>query len=453
MHAQSDIISVPSNDPILGDAPDLTGLCSVGRRGFLKGSVAAAMGSAITGMADLYAREKLPQLPDARADQCILLWMAGGPSQMETWDPKPGHANGGALKAIPTAVDGIQISETLPELAKEMDSISLVRSMLTKVTDHGGATYILHTGYAPSGTAKHPGIGARVSSETPAADNYDLPKFMAIRTPSHGAGFLGMEHEPLVISDPNNPIANLRYNVSKDHFLQRVQLLRQMEKNFGRTRGKKEVANHQKLYNRSIRLMHSKRVSSAFDLKMEPEKLLDDYGKMMIDGVETPNQFGMSLILARKLLETGVRFVEVALPGWDMHGQIANAMSTTGPQLDRGLSALMRDLRSRGMLERTLIVWMGEFGRTPRVNNNAGRDHWARSWSIAFMGGGINGGQVIGKTSKDGMDIAEEPKVAQDIIATLFMSMGIDYKKVTYSTRGRPIPLVRGGSAIEELVI
>ena len=245
----------------------------------------------------------------------------------------------------------------------------------------------------------------------------------------------------------------MKYDITKDRFFQRVQLLTRLEKRFASTRGKEEVAAHDKIYKRTIRLIHSKRTKDAFDINKEPEKLLDAYGKVMMDGREMGNQFGMSALLARKLLQAGVRFVEVSLGGWDMHGNIEMAAARNNAMLDAGFATLIKDLRSKGMLERTLIVWMGEFGRTPGVNNNAGRDHWARSWSAAMAGGGVNGGVVVGKTSRDGLDVAEDPKGAPDLIGTIYKSLGIDWSKTNYSSRGRPIPLVRGGRPIDELIV
>ena len=451
----SEYIEVPANDPILATGPDETGLCGISRRQFVKGSTAAAIGSLACNWSDLLAAEKLPRLPDSRADQVIVMWMGGGPTQMETGDPKPEHANGGELGAVDTSVDGIRIGATLPKIAREFKDVSVIRSMATGEGNHGRGTYLMHTGYTPTGTVKHPGVGSIISSETvdhqPAG--FDLPNFISVRTPSQGAGFLGVDHEPLVVSDPRNPIANMRYNYSKDRFFQRVKLLGRLDKRFAASKGKEEVAAHNKIYQRTIRLIHSKRTKEAFDITKEPEKVLDDYGKVMVDGVETANGFGTSALMARKLLEAGVRFVEISLGGWDMHGQIAMNATRNNTMLDGAFSALVRDLRSRGMLERTLIVWMGEFGRTPGINNNAGRDHWARSWSIAMAGGGVNGGLAVGKTSKDGMDVDADPHTSPDVLATIYKSLGFDVKKINYSSRGRPIPLVRGGAPIDELVV
>jgi len=451
----SEYIDIPANDPILGTGPDETGLCGISRRQFVHGSMAAAVGSLACTWSDLLAGEKLPQLDNARADQVIVMWMGGGPTQMETWDPKPENANGGELGAVATSVDGIQIGSTLPKIAKEFKDVSVIRSMATGEGNHGRGTYLMHTGYTPTGTVKHPGVGSIISNETinHQPPGFDLPSFISVRTPSQGAGFLGVDHEPLVVSDPRNPIANMRYNYSKDRFFQRVKLLDRLEKRFAASKGKEEAAAHDKIYKRTIRLIHSKRTKEAFDITREPQSVLDDYGKVMVDGVEMANGFGTSALMARKLLEAGVRFVEISLGGWDMHGQVAMNATRNNTMLDGAFSALVKDLRSRGMLERTLIVWMGEFGRTPRLNNNAGRDHWARSWSIAMAGGGINGGMAIGKTSKDGMDVENDPHTSPDVLATIYKSLGIDTKKVNYSSRGRPIPLVRGGSPIDELVV
>ncbi|MBI2194662.1 MAG: DUF1501 domain-containing protein [Planctomycetes bacterium] len=449
----SNLIRVPRRFPGFGGGPTETDVCCVCRRDFLKGSIAAGVGALVGHWADLWAAEALPRMPGARADQCILLWMGGGPTQMETWDPHPGHVNGGELKGIPTSVPGIQISETLPLTAREMKHISIIRSLSTGEGNHDRGAYLMHTGYTPSGTVKHPSLGAIVSSELKNPEGFDLPNFISIQNPSFGAGFLGVDHEPLVVNDPQNPIAHMRYDVSKDRFFERVQLLEDLDRSFGKTRGKEEVSAHDTIYKRTIRLIHSRRTREAFDLKKEPEKLVEDYSRHLMNNRETTNSFGLSCLLARKLLEAGVRFVEVSLGGWDMHNTIVTSVKSNNALLDQGLSTLVRDLRSKGMLERTLIVWMGEFGRTPQINSNAGRDHWARSWSMIMAGGGVNGGLVVGKTSGDGMDVERDPKTAPDVLATICKSLGIDPSKTNYSSRGRPIRLVpKEGQVIQELV-
>lgn len=453
MQDQFQLIRVPSGVPGFGYGPDETDVCCISRRDFMKGTIAAGVGALMCHWSDLLAAEALPQMPGARADQCILLWMGGGPTQMETWDPHQDHVNGGEIKGIPTAVPGIQISETLPLIAKEMKHISLIRSLSTGEGNHDRGTYLMHTGYRPSGTVKHPSIGSLVSSEVKNPEGFDLPTFISIQNPGLGAGFLGVDHEPLVVNDPQNPIANMRYDISKDRFFERIQLLESLEGRFAKTRGKEEVAAHEKIYKRTIRLIHSKRTRDAFDIKREPEKLVEDYSKYMAMGREMTNQFGLSCLLSRKLLEAGVRFVEVNLGGWDMHNGIVMAAKANNAMLDQGVATLIKDLRSKGMLERTLIVWMGEFGRTPQINNNAGRDHWARSWSMMMAGGGVNGGIVVGKTSRDGMDVEKDPKDAPDVLATMCKSLGIDHSKTNYSSRGRPIRIVpKEGRIIEELV-
>jgi hypothetical protein len=379
--------------------------------------------------------------------KCILLWMAGGPSHLDTWDLKPeSEKNGGPFKPIDTSAPGVKVSEHLPKVAQQMRHLSVIRSLDSKEGNHDRGTYMMHTGYAPNPTVVHPSFGSVCSYELgEKLANFDLPHFIAINTPSLGAGFLGMSHSPFMVQNPNAPIANLLPpgGVSPDRMVRRLNMLAQVENGFvGQHRGT-AAADHRSVYAKTVRMMNSQ-YTQAFQLDSEPKAVRDAYGR---------GSFGSGCLMARKLVEQGVSFVEVSLGGWDTH---ANAFDTLSkrllPELDKAMAALVHDLRLRGLLDSTLVVWMGEFGRTPRINQNAGRDHWPRSWSIVMGGGGIKGGQVVGATDKDGVDITDRPVGVMDVVATMTKAMGIDPATQFTTPRGRPIKVVDGGKPISELI-
>ncbi len=378
---------------------------------------------------------------------CILLWMSGGPSHMDTWNLKPdSEKNGGPFKPIDTSAPGVKISEHLPTVAKQMKHLSIIRSLDSKEGNHDRGTYMMHTGYAPNPTVVHPSFGSVCSYELgEKLANFDLPHLISINTPGEGAGFLGMSHSPFMVQNPNSPIANLRPPQGVDDMRQarRIQMLGMVEKNFlGQKRGQ-AADDHKAVYAKTYRMMNST-YTKAFKLDDEPAAVRDAYGR---------NSFGSGCLMARKLVEAGVTFVEVGLGGWDTHANAFDTLSTKLlPELDKGMGSLVADLDQRGLLQDTLIVWMGEFGRTPRINQNAGRDHWPRSWSIVMGGGGIKGGQAVGATDKDGMDIVDRPVGVMDVVATMTKSMGIDITTQYTTPRGRPIKVVDGGKPISELI-
>jgi hypothetical protein len=400
-----------------------------------------------------------------RKRSCILLWMPGGPSQLDTFDPKPGHANGGPFKAIATSAPGVQISEHLPKLARHMDRAAVVRSMFTKEGDHNRATTLMRTGYLPQGPIRYPSFGSLFSKELmePASE---MPAFVSI-APSNffatGPGFLGPQFAPMVVGNGRDAGAAVQQTsqqmsqmsqpefgpplrvenldspagVTTTHAEARLGLLKDLDRDFLAQRPGVPVTSHLSAYERAVRLMRAKG-SEAFDLDEEPRELRLKYGR---------NQFGQGCLLARRLIERGVPFVEVSLSNgqpaaWDTHIDNFKAIAGLSESLDAGWSALVEDLRDRGMLETTLIVWMGEFGRTPKINPNNGRDHFPLAWSTVLMGGGIRGGQTIGKTAADGMSVVERPVGVGDFLATICGGLGIDPSKQNVSNVGRPIRIV-----------
>ena len=399
--------------------------------------------------------------------------MNGGPSQLDTFDLKPGHANGGPFKEIATNVPGIKISEHLPKLARHMDQMALIRSMSTKEADHGRATYQMRTGHIPGGPVHYPTLGSLFSKEL-GQPGAELPNFVSVAPyrffspAAYEPGFLGPQYAPLVVGDNQQSIipipgrqanyedglkvkdVDLPKGVSVERSAVRIRLLEEMQADFLEKRAAVTSLSQRSAYQRAVTLMRSN-ATKAFDLDEEPGEVRDRYGR---------NLFGQGCLLARRLIQRGVPFVEVSLAtvgnlalGWDTHVNNFDGVKRLSEVLDPAWSTLMEDLKSRGLLESTLIVWMGEFGRTPKINNNRGRDHWARSWTTVLAGGGIKGGQVIGKTSADGITVEERPVGVEDLLATVASGLGIDVKKQNNSNVGRPIRIVEPtGKPIKEVL-
>jgi hypothetical protein len=423
------------------------------RRAALKLSAAGLSSGWLTALAARAADDP------ARKRSCIVLWMAGGPTQTDTFDPKPDHANGGPFKTIDTAAEGVRIAEYLPKVAKVMKHLAIVRSMSTKEGDHGRATLHLRTGNLPQGGIDFPVFGSLVSNERVRPDD-DLPGYVSISPRGFGtaalsAGFLGSRHSPLVVGDTGGGyggeeagglrVENLGLppGVSERRADERRALLEETESDFLATRPGIATDSHKSAYQRAVRLMKES-AAKAFDLSEEKGELRDKYGR---------NRFGQGCLLARRLVERGVPFVEVTLGGWDTHdnnfAQVKNLCGT----LDPAWAALVADLKDRGLLDTTTIVWMGEFGRTPGINPRNGRDHYPNAWSVVLGGGGIAGGQAVGKTSRDGMKVEERPVSVTDLLATVCRAIGIDPTKQNMSNVNRPIRVVDpSGKPVKEVL-
>jgi hypothetical protein len=416
----------------------------IGRRHFLRTIGLGAAGLAASAAVPLSFTDWMAlQAADMRKNHraCILLWMSGGPSQLETFDPKPGTDHGGETKAISSSVPGISISEGWAETAKVMKEIALVRSMTNKEGNHQRATYQLHTGYVPSATIKHPHIGCSMAGEL-AESKFDLPHIVSIGGPTIGAGFLGAAMEPFVVQNPEKPPENTQPRVATDRLRRRLGLLDRLEgAGFERVGGLDRVHDHRALYHQTARMILSPHMR-AFGLEEEPEPIRAAYG-------HTP--FGQGCLLARRLVQAGVTFVEVRCNGWDTHQQNHDRVGKLAAQVDPAFAALIRDLKHQGLLASTLVVWMGEFGRTPKINANAGRDHFPRVFNLALAGGGIKGGQVIGTSSADGMDVKDRPVTVPDLLASLCHSLKVDPTKEAMTPVGRPIKVVDGGKPVREL--
>lgn len=374
---------------------------------------------------------------------CILLWMGGGPSQFETWSPKPGTATGGETKAIETSVAGISISENLPNVAKQMDDICLIRSMNSREGAHPRATYLMHTGYLPTSSVKYPTLGSIVSKEIgdPASE---LPSFVRIgqgRGLDGGAGLLGVDYDPFSLQGAGRLPENTALTTDQRRFNRRLSLLGRIEGDYSQQGGDQVVADHQKVYEQAARMITSP-LMKTFELSGESTKTRQAYGS-------TP--FGSGCLLARRLIEKGVTFVEVTLGNWDTHDDNFARSKTLCEQLDQPYAALLADLKDRGLLDSTLVLWMGEFGRTPRVNPRAGRDHYPKAFSVALSGCGVKGGQVIGATDKTGEEVTDRPVGVSDLLKTICNRLEIDADKENMSSIGRPIKVVDGGEVIQEV--
>ncbi|WP_254509660.1 DUF1501 domain-containing protein [Anatilimnocola floriformis] len=377
----------------------------------------------------------------------ILLWMSGGPSTMDIWDLKPGASTGGPFKPISTAGD-VQICEHMPQTAKVMDKLAIIRSMSTREADHMRGRYYMHTGYVPNPNIEHPSYGAVLSHELidSRSSGLEIPPFVSVGGGSVGPGFLGMAWAPFVVGS-NGQVRNLDMGIEENRLMQRMAALDMIEKNFiGQSRGS-AASDHEKILKKTLNLMTSEQME-AFKVNKEPKEVQERYGN---DG------FGRGCLMARRLVEAGVPFVEVDLGGWDNHQNIFATLGTgMNPKLavlDRAMSALVEDLTQRGMIENTAIMWMGEFSRTPRINGTTGRDHWARSWSVVVGGAGMKGGIAVGKTNADGTSVDTEPYTSQDVMASVCKALGISLETTFTSKSGRPMKIANSGKVIKELFV
>lgn len=375
-----------------------------------------------------------------RGKSMILLWMPGGPSQFETFDPKPGTDTGGSTQAISTAVEGIQIADNFPRVAKIMQDIALVRSMTSKEGSHPRATYQMHTGYIPSGSVKHPSLGSCIVQQIGLHDT-QLPSFVSIGN-TQGAGFLGMDYEPFVVNVPGQTPADIDVPTETNRFQHRMGLLKKLEQEYALTGASQLVSSRQSLYSKSSQLVLSPDID-VFDIADEPSQLRSQYGE---------SNFGKGCLLARRLVEKGVTFVEVRSGNWDSHQNNFEQCANNAAQVDPGMASLITDLKDRGMLQDTLVVWMGEFGRTPKINARTGRDHYPRVFSLAMAGCGIQGGQVYGTSTADGSAVQDSPVTVHDLFQTICGALGVNSQHENLSPLGRPMKIVDGGSVIPGLL-
>jgi uncharacterized protein (DUF1501 family) len=412
------------------------------RRTFLRSVGAGAAATGMLGWKDAVAlqADELRR----RGMACILLFMRGGPSQFETFNPKPGVDTGGPTQAIATAVTGVQLAERWTNVARALADFAVIRSLTNREGEHQRAAYQMHTGYVPNGAVRYPSFGSTVASEI-APREFDLPHFVSVgnRITTLGPGFLPMTYAPFVVTNPNQMPNNaeLPQGVGGARLGRRLALMQQLEQDFAQAGGQARVRGHRALYGSAAQMVRSPRLR-AFDLSQERDAVRDRYGR---------NAFGQGCLLARRLVEAGVTFVEIDLAGWDTHQDNFNRTRTLSEQADPALAALVKDLKDRGRLERTLVIWMGEFGRTPRINPNTGRDHFPLAFSIVLAGGGVRGGRVIGATNATGTEVTARPVTVPDLFCTFCRALGIDPRKEHISPLGRPVRIVDGGQPIQEL--
>jgi uncharacterized protein (DUF1501 family) len=378
---------------------------------------------------------------------CIMLWMDGGPATIDMFDMKPGSATAGQFKPISTKVDGLQICEHLPQLAGKMDQLAIVRSMSTREADHGRGRYYMHTGYVPNPTIEHPSYGAVVAHELASQmPQLEIPPFVSIGGSSIGPGFLGMTWAPFVV-DSNGDVKNLNPGGGKDameRMHQRLTVLGSMEEDFINEHRGEAADDHFRVLKKTVNLMTSKQMA-AFKVNTEPGAMQEKYGK---------TAFGRGCLMARRLVEAGVPFVEVDMGGWDTHQNNFTTLEKQKlPELDKAMSALIGDLKDRGLYDSTAIVWLGEFGRTPRINGNAGRDHYARAWSVVVGGAGFKRGVVVGATNEDGTQVTTDPYTSQDLMASVLKSLGVSLNTTFTSNNGRPLKIANSGKVIKELFV
>jgi uncharacterized protein (DUF1501 family) len=391
----------------------------------------------------LSAREaEAAEVKPAAGDACIVLWMNGGPSHIDTFDPKPGSKGGGPFRAIKTSAKGVLISEHLPLLAVEAHRLAIVQSMTSREGSHERARMLGHTGHIPNPTVEHPALGAWVSRKRgdPTAD---LPAFVSLGGSSAGGGFLGRANGPFVVRDPGRLPDDMTYGpgVSAARFDRRRAALAMVDDSFEKETKSAAVTERRAVFEQAVRMMRSP-AASAFDIANEPASTREAYGD---------TTFGRGCLTARRLVEAGVRFVEVTLDGWDTHENNFERTKRLMGTLDPAMRALVRDLADRTMLDRTLVVWMGDFGRTPRMNGRDGRDHHPAAWSAVLAGGGLRTGIAVGATDTDGNKVVERPVPVADLFATVATVMGLDPLETAMTPQGRPITLTDGGQVVREL--
>jgi hypothetical protein len=419
-------------------------LCSagehLGRRAFLKGALVTGGGLVLPNWGGLVHTQAVAAEAAKRRKRCILLWMNGGASQIDTFDMKPSRPTGGPFRPIASKVTGLQVCEYLPKMAAVADKLAVIRGMRTQSPDHPDGIYHMHTCYKMSERTPHPEIGAVIAKYLGNPDA-DLPSFVRTgSTGNAGAGYLGPQYEPFGVGrDGRMPYFTTPYTTEQTE-QRRDDLLRFMEQGFGREHRAEPFESHRLAKERSWRLLRAK---SVFDISKEWPRCRDRYGD---------TEFGRGCLLARQLVEAGVPFVEIGQENYDSHADNFVCHKANMQVLDPAWSGLLSDLEERGLLQDTLVVWMGEVGRTPYINNRAGRDHFVRAWTIVLAGGGIKGGVVHGQTDADGKEVKDNPVSEGDLFATIYTALGID-PRVQHYVGGRPVwATPQGSTPIRELL-
>lgn len=402
------------------------------RRSLLKGTLAAAGGGAVMNWGGLFHSNAMAAEAKKKSKHCILIWLNGGCSQFETFDMKVGRPTGGVFREISTNLPGTRICELMPNMAQRMDKLTVIRSMRTSQIDHPGGIYLMHTGWAEAANTQFPEIGAIVAKYCGNADS-DLPNFVKVSSNGNaGSGILGPKYQPFKLGREGELPTFSTSPLAKELEARRHGLRDFVEENFADRHQANPVRMHREAYERARRLDN---VRNVFDLDDQWEKYREKYGNSKI---------GRRMMIAARLVEAGVSFVEVGQSGYDTHADNFEGHKSLVPPMEHAWAALLDDLEDRGLLEDTLVVWMGEIGRTPRINNRCGRDHYVRSWSTALAGGGVKGGLVYGQSDEDGVDVKDNKVTEGDFFATIYTALGIDPTTENYSGV-RPIPLAQFG--------
>jgi Protein of unknown function (DUF1501) len=380
----------------------------------------------------------------ARKKSVIVLWMAGGPSQLETWDPHPGKDIGGPTKAIETKVPELKIASLFPRMAEQIQHLNVIRSMTSKEGDHERGTYMLKTGYRPDPTTVHPSLGAIVAHELP-DDRLEIPPHVSLGDgpwPARG-GYLGDEYDAFRIYEPGSEVHNMRMPVPEKRQTDRLKSLDVVSRSFLKGRQPAVAKSlHRKTIEDALTMMTSEQLK-AFKIEDEPQPLKLAYGE---------SQFGRGCLVARRLIETGVRAVEVSLNGFDTHANNFTGHQTQAEILDPAFATLIEDLKRRDLLESTVVLCIGEFGRTPKINGFDGRDHWPTGFSCVVGGGGLRSGVVLGKTDPDGKKKdPTDPIPVENLFATVLGVLGVDFQKELITPIGRPMA-ISSGTPIAQLL-
>jgi uncharacterized protein (DUF1501 family) len=437
-------------DLTTGRSPDCTGLS---RRSFLRVGGLAALGLTLPD----YLRLQAAQSPrDRKSVRCILLWMQGGPSHHDTFDPKPAAPAEvrGEFGTIATTLPGVRVAEHLPLLAKQTDRYSIIRGHDPKNGSHGVADHLMMTGHKFNAALPFACYGSVVAKQRGYRDGMvpfvQLGRFIDRRFNGGIAGFLGDEFNPFEVPDdpsrPNFAVRDLSVAGAKKARLdRRYAMLRKVDE-YDRAASETSTAvkARDSFYEKAHGLITSPKAKRAFDLALEPSRTRERYGM---------TAFGQSCLLARRLIEAGVQFVTVTDGGWDTHQDNFRALKARKlPVLDRGYAALLADLHDRGLLDETLVVWFGDFGRTPKINPSAGRDHWASAGVACMGGGGVKTGQVVGATDKQGEAVIDSPVTPADLAATIYTALGVPLNTWYKTADGRPIELCPEGKSVKQLI-
>ncbi len=415
---------------------------SISRRSFIKAVSTGGLsffGSSIR--SSLFAASS----ETAKARSCILIFLEGGPSQIDTFDPKPGAATAGSFEAIDTRLAGVKFAQHVPRLAELADKLAIVRSLTSMEGDHDRAQSLIHTGFRPNPRLQYPSLGSTVAWRQ-ADPEIDVPAFVSIGR-KFDTSILGPQFGPFVIEDIGNPAPSLTLpeGFSEARMKRRLTALESFNGRFDK-QFQSLLGNDLTQLTRRADRMRNSPVFQPYDPSVEEPELFERYGSAINDGY-----MARACLTARRLVEAGVKFVEVQYGGWDTHNDNFNQVQNLSASLDAGMSTLIDDLQERGLLQETLVVCVGEFGRTPKINGENGRDHFPDVFSALLAGGSINVGQVLGESSDDGSEIKNRPVTVPDFHATLFTAMGLDISKDYFAPDGRLLKLTENGRPITEL--